>query len=356
MTIASTQVLGTGFVTGEVCVKNDAATKICETSDAWIQERTGIQQRYFVEEGTGTSDLGVAASRKAMEAAGVGPDEIDYVVFATMTPDHYFPGCGSLLQHKLGLRNVPALDIRQQCSGFVYGLQVCDALIKSGVAKRLLFVGAEVHSGFMPWTKHAWDLITGKTDVPLPKEEFDWNTKFRDRTLLFGDAAGALVLGPTNDPNRGVLGFEVYSDGSKAESLYVPSGGFKYRPYFSDTHFREGRQVPVMDGKSVFKMAVVKMPEAVRAVCAKVGVSLNDIDLVIPHQANLRISEAVQKALELPDSRIYNNIQRYGNTTAATIPIAYDECRKSGRVKKGDLVCFVGLGAGFHWGAALMRE
>jgi 3-oxoacyl-[acyl-carrier-protein] synthase III len=356
MTALGTRVLGTGFVTGETCVKNEAATRICDTSDAWIRERTGIEQRYFVEEGTATSDLGVGAAKKAMADAGVTADDIDYVVFATMTPDYYFPGCGSLLQSKLGLKNIPALDIRQQCSGFVYGLQVCDALVKAGVAKRLLFVGAEVHSGFMPWTRKAWDLITGKSQEPISQEERDWNTKFRDRTLLFGDAAGALVLGPSEESGRGLLGFSIHSDGSKAESLYVPSAGFAYRPYFSDAHFKEGRHVPVMDGRTVFKMAVVKMPEAVRAVCAKVGVGLDEIKLVIPHQANLRISEAVQKALELPDDRIYNNIQRYGNTTAATIPIAYDECRKSGKVKQGDLVCFVGLGAGFHWGAALMRE
>ncbi len=356
MTALSTHVLGTGFVTGETCVKNDAATKICDTSDAWIRERTGIEQRYFVEEGTGTSDLGVGAAKKALADANVSPEEIDYVVFATMTPDYYFPGCGSLLQAKLGLRNIPALDIRQQCSGFVYGLQVCDALIKSGVARRLLFVGAEVHSGFMPWTRKAWDILTGKSNDTLPQEERDWNTKFRDRTLLFGDAAGALVLGPTTEPGRGVLGLTVHSDGSKAESLYVPAAGFAYRPYFTDAQFKEGRFVPVMDGRTVFKMAVSKMPEAVRAVCDKVGVKVSDIDLLIPHQANLRISEGVQRALELPDDRVYNNIQRYGNTTAATIPIAYDECRKSGRVKPGNLVCFVGLGAGFHWGAALMRE
>lgn len=349
------QILGSGFVTGQNCVKNEAVAKICETSDEWIRERTGIEQRYFVDEGTATSDLGVGAAKKALADAGVSTDEIDYVVFATMTPDYYFPGCGSLLQSKLGLRNVPALDIRQQCSGFVYGLQVCDALVKAGAARRLLFVGAEVHSGFMPWSKQAWDVVTGKSDAAIPREEYDFNTKFRDRTLLFGDAAGALVIGPRDEPGKGALGFVIQSDGSKAESLYVPSAGFAYRPYFDETHVREGRFVPSMDGRAVFKMAVTKMPEAVRAVCERVGVTVADIDMLIPHQANLRISDAVQKALGLPDSRVYNNIQRYGNTTAATIPIAYDECRKLGLVKPGDLVCFAGMGAGFHWGAALMR-
>ncbi len=357
MSTAFSRVLGSGFVVGEHCVKNENLSKICDTSDEWIRERTGIEQRYYVEEGVTTSDLGVRAARKALEDAKVAASEIDYIVFATMTPDYYFPGCGGLLQAKLGLGNVPALDIRQQCSGFIYGLQMCDALIRAGVAKRILFVGAEVHTGFMPWSKHAFDLITGKAEGVLPKDEHDFNTKFRDRTSLFGDAAGAMVVGPTEDPERGLLGFVLHSDGSKAESLYVPSAGFAYRPYVGgDTHIREARYVPVMDGRTVYKMAVTKMPEAVHEVCQKVGVTLDDIHLLIAHQANLRINEAVQKALKLPDERVYNNIQRYGNTTAATIPIAYDECRRSGKVKQGDLVCFVGLGAGFHWGAALMRE
>jgi len=357
MPTAFTRVLGSGFVTGEHCIKNEVLSKICDTSDDWIRERTGIEQRYFVEEGTSTSDLGVRAARKALEDAKVSPEEIDYIVFATMTPDYYFPGCGGLLQAKLGLANVPALDIRQQCSGFIYGLQVCDALIRSGAARRLLFVGAEVHTGFMPWSKQAFDLITGKAQGELPKDEHEFNTKFRDRTSLFGDAAGAMVLGATDNPERGLLGFVLHSDGSKAESLYVASAGFAYRPYVGgDTHIKEGRYVPTMDGRTVFKMAVSKMPEAVHEVCQKVGVTVDDINMLIAHQANLRINEAVQKALKLPDERVYNNIQRYGNTTAATIPIAYDECRRSGKVKAGDLVCFVGLGAGFHWGAALMRE
>jgi 3-oxoacyl-[acyl-carrier-protein] synthase-3 len=357
MPTAFTRVLGSGFVVGEHCVKNEALSKICDTTDDWIRERTGIEQRYYVEEGVTTSDLGVRAARKALEDSQVAAEEIDYIVFATMTPDYYFPGCGGLLQAKLGLGNIPALDIRQQCSGFIYGMQICDALIRSGVAKRILFVGAEVHTGFMPWSKQAFDLITGKAEGELPKEEHDFNSKFRDRTSLFGDAAGAMVLGATDNPERGLLGFVLHADGSKAESLYVASAGFAYRPYVGgDAHIREARYVPSMDGRTVYKMAVTKMPEAVHEVCQKVGVTVDDIHLLIAHQANLRINEAVQKSLKLPDDRIYNNIQRYGNTTAATIPIAYDECRRSGKLKAGDLVCFVGLGAGFHWGAALMRE
>jgi 3-oxoacyl-[acyl-carrier-protein] synthase III len=353
---AFSRIYGSGFVTGEVLVPNERMARVCDTSDEWIRERSGIEQRYFVNEGTATSDLAVGAAKKALESAGVKAEEIDYIIVATMTPDYYFPGVGSLVQAKLGLTNIPALDVRQQCSGFVYGLQVADAMIRCGQAKRLLFIGAEIHTGFMPFSKLAWDVVMGRSDAEIPQVEKEWNSKFRHLLVLFGDAAGAVVMGPTDDPTRGLLSFALHSEGKNVEALYVPTAGFAYRPYISEEHVREGRGVPVMDGRTVFKMAVTKMPEAVEEVCAKAGVTVNDIDLLIPHQANLRISEGVQKALQLPDSRVYNNIQSYGNTTAATIPIAYDECKASGRIKKGDLVCFVGLGAGFHWGATLMRE
>jgi 3-oxoacyl-[acyl-carrier-protein] synthase-3 len=347
-----TQILGSGFATGEHLVKNADLSRVMETSDDWIRERSGIEQRYYVAAGTATSDLGASAARKAMEEAGVGPADIDYVVFATMTPDYYFPGCGSLLQTKLGLGRVPALDIRQQCTGFIYGLQISDALLRSGQAKTLLLVGAEVHSGFMPWTQ--WDYLFGEGGAAPSDEEKARNTTFRDRTVLFGDAAGAVVLGAA-EGERGLLGFQLHSDGDGYEALYVPSGGFASRPYFSDTDLKARKHIPEMNGPHVYRMAVTRMPEVVRELCAKHGVRTSDISLMIAHQANLRINEAVQKALGLLDRQVFNNIQRFGNTTAATIPIALDECRKAGRLKAGDLVCFVGLGAGFHWGAALMR-
>jgi 3-oxoacyl-[acyl-carrier-protein] synthase-3 len=270
-----------------------------------------------------------------------------------MTPDFQFPGCGVLLQNKLGLGQIPTLDIRQQCTGFIYGLQVADALLRAGVAKKLLLVGAEVHSGYMPWKDHG--VVFGTSTVKPTEEEFAFNTQYRDRTVLFGDAGGAVVLEHTPDPNTGLLATKLRSDGSFAQKLYVPSG-FAWRPYVTEAMVREGRHIPVMDGRQVFRMAVTKMPEVINDLLAEQGYQLDDVSLLIAHQANLRICEAVQKALALPDERVYNNIQRYANTTAATIPIAYDECRRSGRIKKGDLVCFVGLGAGFHWGAALMRE
>jgi 3-oxoacyl-[acyl-carrier-protein] synthase-3 len=347
-----TRILGTGFVTGEHLITNEALTQVMETSDRWIRERSGVEERYYVEDGTTTTDLGAGAARKAIADAGIDAKQIDYIVFATMTPDHFFPGCGALLQSELQLGNVPALDIRQQCTGFIYGLQVSDALIRSGEARTVLLVGAEVHSGFMPFDN--WDLLFGRGGHGPTPEQKEWNTKFRDRTVLFGDAAGACVLAGA-EGERGLLGFEVRSDGNAFQDLYVPSCGFAQRPYVTKKDIDEGRHIPEMNGKQVFKMAVTRMPQVVHAVCDRLGVSLKDIDLLIAHQANLRINEAVQRALELPDSKVFNNIQRYGNTTAATIPIAFDEARRAGRVKDGDLVCFVGLGAGFHWGAALMR-
>jgi 3-oxoacyl-[acyl-carrier-protein] synthase-3 len=276
MTQAHTRIFGTGFVVGEKTVTNEQFSKVCDTSDEWIRERSGIQQRYFVKEGTATSDLGVAAAKKALDDAGCTPNDIDYVVCATMTPDYYFPGIGSIVQAKLGMSNVPALDIRQQCSGFIYGMQVCDALIRSGAAKRLLFVGAEVHTGFMPFSKSAWNLLMGDEKADVTQAERDWHSKFRHLIVLFGDAAGAVVMGPTEDSQRGLLGYAMHSDGRNVESLYVPSAGFAYRPYFDETMAKEGRGVPVMDGKQVFKMAVTKMPEAIGEVCAKVGVKLDD--------------------------------------------------------------------------------
>jgi 3-oxoacyl-[acyl-carrier-protein] synthase-3 len=347
-----TRIVGSGFSLGEQLVKNEQLARLMDTSDGWIRERSGVEQRYYVEAGTATSDLGLRAAQAALADAGIDKSEIDYIVFATMTPDHFFPGCGGILQSKLGLAHIPALDIRQQCTGFIYGLQVSDALLRSGQAKTLLLVGAEVHSGFMPWTQ--WDYLFGRGGEPPSEAERAWNTKFRDRTVLFGDAAGAVVL-RAEEGERGLLGFQLHSDGSTYKDLYVPACGFAQRPYVTDKDFREGRHIPEMNGRGVFKMAVTRMPEAVRELCRKQDLQVSDIDLLIAHQANLRINEAVQKALALPAERVFNNIQRYGNTTAATIPICFHEARKAGLIKDGALLCFVGLGAGFHWGAALLR-
>jgi 3-oxoacyl-[acyl-carrier-protein] synthase III len=344
--------LGSGMALGEHEVKNDDLGRVCDTSDDWIRERTGIHTRYYVAEGTSTSDLGVRAARAAIEDAHVDPADIDYVIFATMTPDYYFPGSGALLQHKLGLGAVPTLDIRQQCTGFIYGLQVADALLKAGVAKKLLLVGAEVHSGFMPWKDHG--VVFGTSSAKVSDEEREFNTRYRDRTVLFGDAAGAVVLARDDAPH-GLIDSVMHTDGQWAEKLYVPSG-FKWRPYITEAMVKEGRHIPEMDGQRVFRQALAKLPEVVHEVLRRNGLGIDDVTLLLAHQANLRLNEAVQKALGLPDARVFNNIQRYGNTTAATIPIAYHECRHNGRIREGDLVCFVALGAGFHWGAALMRH
>lgn len=349
-----TVVKGTGFVVGEHLVPNSRFEMFMDTSDEWIRERSGIEQRYFVAEGTSTSDLGARASRIALEQAGLKPEDIDYVVFATMTPDHFFPGSGSILQHKLGLRNVPALDIRQQCTGFIYALQVSDALMKAKAAKNLLLIGAETHSPFMPF--HDWPTVLGLAEVEPTPQERAVNKQVRDRAVLFGDAGAAVVLTREDtETERGLIDFELHSDGSGFQKLYVPSG-MAHRPYVSHEMIDRLDHVPHMDGKYVFRMAVTKMPEVVRSLLERNGLKVEDVKMFIAHQANLRINEAVQQYLGISSDRIYNNIQKYGNTTAATIPIAYDECRRAGRIKQGDLVCFFGLGAGFHWGAALLRE
>lgn len=348
-----TRIIGTGFATGENLVTNRDLEKLMDTTDAWIQERTGIQQRYYVEAGTTTSDLAARAAESALADAGIAKEDVDYVVFATMTPDFYLPGCGSILQKKLGLRNVPALDIRQQCSGFLYGLSVCDALAKSGQAKTLLLIGAEVHSGFLPW-KH-WDYLFNRSGEGPSAEERAENSRLRDRAVIFGDAAAAAVL-RIEPGERGLLGFVLRSDGTNVEDLFVPAVGMAFRPYVTEAQVREGRSMPVMNGRSVYRFAVTVLPDVIREICSTHRFSVEDIDTLICHQANLRINEAVQRALKLPDSKVFNNIQRYGNTTAASIPLAYHECRKQGGIRPGSLVCFAGLGAGFHWGAALMRE
>jgi len=347
-------VKGTGFCVGEHLVPNTRFEKIMDTSDQWIRERSGIEQRYFVADGTSTSDLAVRASRIALEQAGTAAEDIDYVVFATMTPDHFFPGSGSLLQSKLGLRNIPALDIRQQCTGFIYGLQVSDALLKAGAARRLLLLGAETHSPFMPFSD--WETVLGLADREPTPEARALHTQVRDRAVLFGDAGAAVVLErDETETQRGLIDFELHADGTNFQKLCVPSG-MAHRPYVSEEMLARLDHVPHMDGKYVFRMAVTKMPEVARSLLGRHGLTVSDVSMFIFHQANLRINEAVQQALGIPQERIYHNIQRYGNTTAATIPIAYDECRRSGRIKPGDLLCFVGLGAGFHWGAALLRD
>jgi len=350
-----TRIIGSGYALGEHLVTNDDLSRMMDTTDEWIRERTGIEARYYVERGTTSTELGARASEQALANAGVAKEEVDYVVFATMTPDYYFPGCGGLLQHRLGLRHVPALDVRQQCTGFLYGLSVADAIVRSGLARTVLLVGAEVHSGFIPWKE--WDFLLRRSDVGPTPEAKAFYSSFRDRAVLFGDAGGAVVLrAEPGDGDRGLLGFALHSGGESFEALYVNAAGMAFRPYVSEEQVREARTMPAMNGRSVYRMALHLLPEVIREVCAAHHVELGEISLIVPHQANLRINEAVQRALGLPDGKIFNNIARYGNTTAASIPLAYHEAVEQGRIKDGDLVCFAGLGAGFHWGAGLMRQ
>jgi 3-oxoacyl-[acyl-carrier-protein] synthase-3 len=344
-----TVLLGTGMYVPENVIKNEKLSQVMDTSDEWIQQRTGIEARCFASPGQGSSDMAVPAAEAAVRDAGIEKSEIDYVVFATMTPDHYFPGAGAEFQHKFGLDRVPVLDIRQQCAGFLYALQLADAMIKAGQYRTILVIGAEVHAGFMPWN---WDAVLG--DAKISEEEFARNTTVRDRTVIFGDGAGAFVLQASAEAENGLLDVKVHSDGEYWDRLHTPSVGSAYRPYVSDDTKAIDR-VPIVKGREVFKLASILMPEVVLQVLERNDLTIDDLDLLVMHQANLRINNMVQKRLGLPDEKVFNNIQRYGNTTAATLPMAFHEARKERGVKSGDLVCFVALGSGLNWGAALYR-
>ncbi len=353
--MARAVIVGSGSEIAPVRVTNAQMARIMDTSDEWIRERSGVEERHFASPDLATSDLGVRAAAKALEAADVARDEVDLVVFATMTPDHYFPGCGTLLQAKLGLRPVPCFDIRQQCSGFLYGLQLADAHVRAGLARTVLLVGAEVHIGFMPWTNENFAYAIGESDVPPTKEEWEWNSRFRHLVVLFGDAGAAVVLKASEDEGRGVVDHELHGAGADYDKLYVPGTGFKHRPYTDPEQFRRGDHIPVMEGRHVFKMATTSMVEVARSVLQKNGVSPQDLKLVLMHQANKRINEYCAKALGLREEQVPHNIHKYGNTTAATIPLLWDECARDGRLRPGDLVLLVAFGAGMTWGASLVR-
>ncbi len=348
-----TKIAGIGHYVPEQIVTNDQLAQYMDTSDEWIRERTGIEERrYATKHKESTSSLGVKAAKIAMERAGTTAEEIDFIIFATLSPDYYFPGCGVLLQRELGVTNkeAGALDIRNQCSGFVYGLSIADQFIKSGMYKNILLVGAEMHSMGL-----------------------DYSDEGRAVTVIFGDGAGAVVLQPTEDENKGILTTCLHSDGTHAEELAMINpgshGGYHLGTEkfgYPDSNVPGGLFVtqkmvddnllaPNMTGQLVFKTAVVKFPEVIKEALDKTGLSTSDIDIFVPHQANLRISQFVQKTLRLPDEKVVNNIQKYGNTTAASIPIALSEAWEAGRVKEGDLVCLAAFGSGFTWGSALIR-
>jgi 3-oxoacyl-[acyl-carrier-protein] synthase-3 len=324
--------MGTGFAVPDRVVTNDDLSRLIDTSDQWIRERTGIRERRWVREGQTGTQLALAASRRALEAAGIAPAQVEAIVYASSTPDHFAPGNGVYLQRELGAGPIPAIDIRTQCSGFVYALAVADGWIRTGLYRHILVVGAEVQSTAL-----------------------DVSTQGRNTAVIFADGAGAAVLGPSEDDGRGILAFDLHSDGQYAEKLWVDCPGSMYHPRMSADQIDTGRHFLQMDGREVFRHAVARMPESVRAALAKVGRTPADLRLLVAHQANLRIAEMMQRDLGLRDDQVYNNIQVYGNTTAATIPIALDECVRAGRVGPGDLVALTAFGSGFLWGSAVLR-
>jgi 3-oxoacyl-[acyl-carrier-protein] synthase-3 len=313
-------------------VTNEELTRHMETSDAWIQERTGIRERRWVREGTENSDLALEATKRALAKAGWEAKDVEAIVYASLSPDHMFPGDGCFLNAKLGIPGVPALDIRNQCSGFLYGLSIADAWIRAGVYRRVLLVGSEIHS-------------TG----------LDVTTRGRDVAVIFGDGAGAALLEATDDPERGVLGVELHADGRSARDLFCDAPGSMYHPRVQAAMIESGAVYARMEGQKVFKNAIVRMPEVVRGLLGRNGFTTKDVKLLVPHQANLRISQMVQRSLELSDDQVWNNIQKYGNTTAASIPLALEEGVDARGVKRGDLVALAAFGAGFTWAGALVR-
>ncbi|MFL5815229.1 MAG: 3-oxoacyl-ACP synthase III family protein [Bdellovibrionia bacterium] len=334
--ISGSRILGVGsYVPGNVWT-NDDLSKLMDTSDEWIRQRTGIEQRYWVDQdsNTGASDLALEASLKALEAAKVKKEEIDLIIFATLSPDHDFPGSACFLQAKLGLPGIAALDIRQQCSGFIYGMSIADAFIKSGMYKKILLVGAEVHS-----------------------KALDKTTRGREVSVLFGDGAGAAVIGAAEEGSKSkILSTHLYADGKYAQELWIKAPGTGYGGDRT-THeiVDRGDHFPKMNGKTVFVHASKRMPEAVMTALNANGYKPEDVDLFIFHQANLRINEMVAKQLGVSEDKVFNTIQKFGNTTAATIPIGLDEAVKAGRLKPGMLVASAAFGAGFTWASALYR-
>jgi len=327
-----TAIVALGFHVPERVVTNDELTRRMETTDAWIRERTGIRERRWVGEGTENSDLALEATKKALAKAGWEPKDIEAIVYASMTPDHMLPADGCLLNAKLGIPGVPAIDLRNQCTGFLYGLAVADAWIRIGMYRRILLVGSEIHS-------------TG----------LDVSTRGRDVSVIFGDGAGAALLEATDEPGRGVLSVHLHADGRFATDLYCEAPGSKYHPRVQPAMIDSGAIYPRMEGQKVFKHAVVRMPEVMREALEKNGLAAKDLKLVVPHQANLRISQMVQRGLDLSDDQVFNNIERYGNTTAASIPIALSEAIETRGVRRGDLVGLCAFGAGFTWASALIR-
>jgi 3-oxoacyl-[acyl-carrier-protein] synthase III len=327
-----TRIAGVGHYVPSTVVTNHDLQRLMDTSDAWIQERTGIRERRFTADGETCTDMAVHAAKSAMADAGWTADDVQFVIFATLAPDHFFPGNGVLLQHALGLGEVGAMDVRNQCTGFVYGLSAADGYVRMGTFDRVLLVGSERQSPALRLT-----------------------TEGRDTAVLFGDGAGAVCLEATDGASGSrLMGHRLHSNGKHALELCVRKPGAASRPWIGPEMIADGSTNIHMNGREVFKHAVTKFPAVILEVLADHGVSPAEVDLIIPHQANLRITEAVRKRLQLPEEKVYSNIERYGNTTAASIPIALSEAVGTGQVKRGDLVCLASFGSGFTWAASLL--
>lgn len=351
----SSVITGTGIAIPDHVVTNDDLAVVLDTSDEWIATRSGIKERHFVEPGTGSSDLGAAAGLAAIADAGLEPGQVDAMVTATMTPDLVAPGIAGLVQQKVGLGDIPVYDIRQQCSGFLYALDLADALVASGRADRVLTVGAEVHSPYMPW-EGIWPYLRGETTELPSRRARERAGRYRDWSVLFGDGAGAAVVGRSEDTTAGFGPFDLHTDGADFDLILVPSPGFVHRPYIDAATISEDGHLPTMRGRHLFKKAVTLMPRAIRAAAELAGVGVDEIDLVIAHQANARIVDAVAREVGAGPGVVPVNITSYGNTTAGTLPILLHEMRQAGRVPPGAVVCFTAFGAGSHWGAVVYRE
>ncbi len=326
-------IVGTGRAVPARVVTNADLSARMDTSDEWIRTRTGIAERHWIEPGERGVELGKQAALQALASAGLASTDLEAILYATSTPDHFLPGNGVYLQRELGITaTIPAIDIRMQCAGFVFALSIADAYIRTGAFRRVLVVGQEIQSTRM-----------------------EVSTEGRNTAVIFADGAGAVILSATEESHRGILAFDLHGDGSHAEKLWVEGPGCLVRPEQWPAELAEGRYWLKMDGREVFRHAVMRMPESVRTALERAGKTVENIALLIAHQANLRISEAVQKELDLTDAQSYNNIQRYGNTTAATIPIALDECARAGRLKPGDLVVLTAFGSGFVWGSCVLE-
>jgi 3-oxoacyl-[acyl-carrier-protein] synthase-3 len=332
----TSKISGIGSYVPENVVTNDDLSKLMDTNDAWIQERTGIQERRHIKEGDGntTSVMGVKASEIALERAGLSPKDIEMIVFATLSPDMYFPGCGVQIQDMMGMDTIPALDVRNQCTGFVYALSVADQFVKTGMYKHVLVIGAENHSGGL-----------------------DFTTRGRNVSVIFGDGAGAAVVSRNEDGKGGILSTHLHSEGKHKDELALqgPSTNYWVPEILEKNPQEDIPYYPYMNGQFVFKHAIVRFSEVIKEGLEANGFSVADIDMLIPHQANLRISQFIQRKLRLSDDQVFNNIQKYGNTTAASIPIALAEAWELGKIKEGDLVVLAAFGSGFTWGSAIIR-